>query len=287
MTHTSMGFIEEMIWIGSSIIGTFLLVKLSSYILKRAFHKAAQTMKMDPTNYTFLRNTINFTLVIIAAIILFNKIPELKRVGSAMLAGAAILTAAIGFAAQQTFSNIISGIFIIIFKPFRVGDYIVLTDGNQGAVDDITLRHTVLKNPENKSVIIPNATISSSTLVNANFADQPICAIFDIGIGYNENIDRAMECIREEALKHPLLIDKRTDDDKAKGIPQVVIRVTALGESSVNLRVWAWASSSGNAFVLKCDLLKSIKERFDQEKIEIPYPYQNILVKANENQSLS
>jgi small-conductance mechanosensitive channel len=282
MEHPSMGYLEEMIWIAGAIIGTFLLVKLSSYILKRAFHRAAQKMKMDPTNYIFLKNTINFFVVIVGVIFLFNKIPELKRVGSAMLAGAAILTAAIGFAAQQAVGNIISGIFIILFKPFRVGDSIALSDGNKGIIEDITLRHTVMRDPENKSIIIPNSTINSATIVNATFVDQPVCAFIEVGIGYNVNINRAIICMQEETMQHPLLIDHRTAEDKAQDKPQVIVRVMSLGDSSITLRAWAWAGNSGNAFVMKCDLLKAIKERFDQEGIEIPYPYRNVIVKKDE-----
>jgi small-conductance mechanosensitive channel len=88
--------------------------------------------------------------------------------------------------------------------------------------------------------------------------------------------------MREEAMQHPLLIDNRSIEDKAQDKPQVIVRVMSLGDSSITLRAWAWASNSGNAFVMKCDLLKAIKERFDQEEIEIPYPYRNVIVKKDE-----
>ena len=278
MGHGTMNWMEEAIWIGSAIVVTFFAVKLSSWMLKRGFQRAASKMKMDPTNYSFLKNTISFFVIVAGTLFLFNKIPELKRIGSAMLAGAAILTAAIGFAAQQPVANIISGIFIILFKPFRVGDMIILPDSNRGTVEDITLRHTIIRDPENRSIIVPNTTINSSTIINANFIDQQVCAFVEVGIGYSSDIDKAMQLMREEAMKHPLLIDYRTEAQIAAGEPQVIVRVLALGPSSIQLRVWAWSGTSGNAFVLKCDLLKSIKERFDKEGIEIPYPYQNVVI---------
>jgi len=278
MGHGTMNWMEEAIWIGGAIVVTFFAVKLSSWMLKRGFQRAASKMKMDPTNYSFLKNTISFFVIVAGTLFLFNKIPELKRIGSAMLAGAAILTAAIGFAAQQPVANIISGIFIILFKPFRVGDMIILPDSNRGTVEDITLRHTIIRDPENRSIIVPNTTINSSTIINANFIDQQVCAFVEVGIGYSSDIDKAMQLMREEAMKHPLLIDYRTEAQIAAGEPQVIVRVLALGASSVQLRAWAWAGTSGNAFVLKCDLLKSIKERFDKEGIEIPYPYQNVVI---------
>lgn len=278
MGHGTMNLMEEAIWIGGAIIITFFAVKASSWLLKRGFKRAATRMKMDPTNYSFLKNTINFFVVVIGALFLFNKIPELKAIGKTMLAGAAILTAAIGFAAQQSVANIISGIFIILFKPFRVGDTVILPDANRGVVEDITLRHTVIRDPENRSIIVPNTTINSSTIINSTFADQPVCAFVDVGINYSADIDKAMDLIREEAMKHPLLVDNRTKEQKAAEAPVVTVRVLDLGDFAIKLRAWVWASNTGNAFVMKCDLLKSVKERFAQEGVDIPYPTQSILL---------
>ncbi|MBP1639927.1 MAG: mechanosensitive ion channel protein MscS [Bacteroidetes bacterium] len=281
MGHGTMNLMEEAIWIGGAIIITFFAVKTSSWLLKRAFTRAATRMKMDPTNYSFLKNTINFFVVVAGVLFLFNKIPEFKRIGSAMLAGAAILTAAIGFAAQQSVANIISGIFIILFKPFRVGDTVILPDANRGVVEDITLRHTVIRDPENRSIIVPNTTINSSTIINSTFADQPVCAFIEVGISYAADIDRAMALMQDEVIKHPLLIDNRNNEQKEAEVSVVTVRVLELGDFAIKLRAWAWAANSGNAFVMKCDLLKAIKERFDKAEIEIPYPSQNVWIKRD------
>lgn len=274
-----MDWVEKIIWIVGGVIITFFAVKTSSWMLKRAFNRAATKMKMDPTNYSFLKNTINFFVVVAGVLILFNKIPELKRIGSAMFTGAAILTAAIGFAAQQPVANIISGIFIILFKPFRVGDMVVLPDLNKGIVSDITLRHTIIRDPENRSIIVPNTTINSSTIINSTFVDQPVCAFIEVGISYSSDIDKAIAIIQQEALLHPFLVDNRTEEQKESNEPLVVVRVIELGDFAIKLRAWAWAANSGNAFVLKCDLLKTLKDSFDKGGIEIPYPSQNILIK--------
>ena len=82
-------------------------------------------------------------------------------------------------------------------------------------------------------------------------------------------------------MKHPLLLDRRTEEEKKADVPEVVIRVVNLGDSAITLRAWAWAATAVNATVMKYDLLKSIKERFDKEGIEIPYPYYNQIVKTN------
>lgn len=103
----------------------------------------------------------------------------------------------------------------------------------------------------------------------------------EVGVSYTTDLGHAIDVMRDEIMKHSMLIDHRTDEEKANNVPQVVIRVINLGDSAITLRAWAWASTTGNAFAMKCDLLRAIKERFDVEKIEIPYPYYNqIIMKA-------
>ncbi|HSN09191.1 MAG TPA: hypothetical protein VLS85_09135, partial [Hanamia sp.] len=87
--------------------------------------------------------------------------------------------------------------------------------------------------------------------------------------------------MEEEISKHPLHIDNRTPEDLRNNVPEVISRVTALGNSSVILKAWAYSENAANGFTMYCDLLRSIKERFDEEKIEIPYNYQNIVLKNN------
>ena len=186
---------------------------------------------------------------------------------------------AVGFASQEALSNFVSGLFIVFGKPFRIGDSIMIDSVVNGTVAEITLRHTIIKSLDNRMIIIPNSKINSSTIVNSTIAEQDTCSFIDVGVSYDTNLDKAINVMRDEIMHHPLLIDRRTPEEKQGNTPQVVIRVIALGDSAITLKAWAWAANAGNAFVLKCDLLKSIKERFDKENIEIPYPYNNVIVK--------
>jgi small-conductance mechanosensitive channel len=190
------------------------------------------------------------------------------------------MAAAVGLAAQDALSNFIGGLFIVISKPFRVGDYIQVEGTVTGTVKEITLRHTVIVNNENRTILVPNGVINSKTIMNSTVLDSRTCAFIEINVSYNENLDRAMEVMREEVMRHPMLIDHRSEKDIEEGVPLVKTKVISLDDSSVKLRAWAWAATSANAFNMKCDLLKNIKERFDREGIEIPYPYFNqVLVK--------
>ena len=89
-------------------------------------------------------------------------------------------------------------------------------------------------------------------------------------------IDKAKKIMAEEVENHPLNIDVRSEEDIESGVPRVMVRVVMLGESSINLRAWAWASDPANAFVQECELLESIKKRFDKEGVVIPFPQRTI-----------
>ena len=108
---------------------------------------------------------------------------------------------------------------------------------------------------------------------------EKVCKYFEIGISYDSNIDKAMKIIQKEAEKHPEFLDIRTEEEKKEKKPAVPVRVVGFGDSSVNLKAWIWTQNPGAAFRLGCDLNKSIKEKFDKAKIEIPFPYRTIVYK--------
>ncbi len=266
-----------------AIILSLVLRKLLSVFIT----KYAKKLKTDPTNFSFIKNSVGFLIYTSAIIFIFYKIPYLKSIGTALFAGAGIIAIVVGFASQKAFSNIISGIFILIFKPFRISDIIEFKDGQKGVVEEITLRHTLIKDYENRRIIIPNSVISEETIINSNIQDERIRKHVEFSISYDSNIDHAIHIIRDEAQKHPLLIDNRSKEEIAKNEPCVIIRVISLSDFSVDLKAYIWSNGNDNAFILKCDLLKSIKQRFDKEGIEIPFPYRTIVYKKdleNDNQ---
>jgi small-conductance mechanosensitive channel len=168
-----------------------------------------------------------------------------------------------------------SGILIVIFKPFKLNDRITI-DGMTGSVEDINLRQFVLRDFENNRIVIPNSLVGSNALINFNHTDIRCCKPIEIGIGYGSDIDKALAIMVNEVLNHPLHVDGRTQDQRDKGIAVVIARVIDLGDSSVTLKVWPWAKDAIDGFILKCDLLKSIKQKFDAEGIEIPFPQRTI-----------
>lgn len=263
-------------------IGTIIATIIIAYIVRRFFDRlirlSTEEMKNDPTNYQFLNHSVSALIYIVGFSIAIYSVPQLKTLAQSLLAGAGILAVAVGFASQHAMSNIVSGLFIVIFKPFRVNDRLNVK-GLSGIVEDITLRHTIIRDFENKRILIPNAVISDEVIVNADFANESICKWIDIGISYDSDIDLAKKIIHDEAVNHPLHVDRRTAEQIEAGEPVVRVRVISLGEYAVNLRAWVWTKDSPDGFVLTCDLYESIKKRFDAEGIEIPFPYRTIVQK--------
>lgn len=256
-----------------------VLLWFINFLYKRSL-KQKPDKKIDETGRKFIFRVITTIVYVIGVASVLSLIPPLEKIGSSILASAGILAMAVGLASQEALSNFVSGIFIILAKPFRIGDFVELDSGVIGTIHEITLRHTVLKSSNNKLIIVPNSKINASIITNSTLGETATCAFIEVGVSYNENLDRCISVMREEIEKHPLLIDRRSKEEIESETPKVVIRVMQLGDSSITLRAWAWANTSGNAFVLEHDSLKAIKERFDKENIEIPYPYFNqILVK--------
>ena len=263
------------------LFGAVVLNKIIRFFLTRYFDNASRKLKVDPTQYHFFKNMVSFFVWGVALIGVASLIPELKQFALTIFAGAGILAAIVGFASQQAFSNIVSGIFIVIFKPFRVGDLIKIGDLSIGEVEDITLWHTIIVTLENRRIVIPNSVIGSETILNSSIGDQKVCMFVEIGISYDSDINLAMRLMQEEALKHPNCIDNRNPEQITAEEPQVVVRTIGFGDSSVNLRAYVWATDPVKGILMKFDLHKSIKERFDKEGVEIPFPYRTIVYKKD------
>lgn len=257
---------------------TFVIRRTIIVFIKRQSKK----MNVDPTNFSFIKNSISFIIFTAGLIAIFYITPSLNSISKALFAGAGVLAAIIGFASQKAFSNIISGIFILIFRPFRVTDVIEIGSFHKGIVEEITLRHTIIRNYENRRVIIPNSIISEETIVNSNIIEKKIKKFVEFDISYESDIDLAKKIIYEEAVNHPLIYDNRTEDEVKSDKPIVVIRVIRLGEYSITIRAYIWAGNNDDAFILNCDMNESVKKRFDKEGIVIPYPHRTIVHKSKE-----
>ncbi|HEA30701.1 MAG TPA: mechanosensitive ion channel family protein [Leeuwenhoekiella sp.] len=233
----------------------------------------------DTTSYKFLRYIAIFGVYFIGGLLILIAFESMRSFAATALGGAGVLAVVAGVASQEALSNLVGGLFIIAFKPFKLGDIIKVDESMVGTVTDITLRHTIIRNYENKMIVIPNSIINKEKLINYDLGERMCCQWIEIGISYDSDIDLAKHIMREECENHPNLIDNRSELDKYNNEKKVNVRVIALGDSAVTLRAWAWASNFGAAFQMKCDLYESIKKRFDKEGISIPFPHRTLVFK--------
>ncbi len=264
-------FISTAISILVILLATILIARIVDELLKkhipRIFEAGNMAKEFDQTSHALSRRLIVAAIYAIGFLMVILQIPFLNRVAIAMLAGAGVAGLAIGFAAQDSLSNVISGILLVIFKPIRIADYVDFK-GEYGHIEDLTLRHTVICTWDLRRIIVPNSLMSSDYIVNWSLGDPETIWPVDIGIGYTSDIDKARSIIVEETKKHPHVLKDR----------EINVRLTELGDFAVNLRLTFHVPNRGLAFDTGCDIRESIKKRFDAEGIEIPYPYRNIIL---------
>ena len=258
-----------------AILGAAWLVERLIYlILRRGYARGKAKGRNEFTQYRFLRNAVRTVVVISAFFAIVYAVPSLRSFAFTLFAGAGILVAILGFAAQKAFSDIISGIFIVAFKPFRVGD--VIQAGSQGffgMVEDINLRHTTLVTFENRRVVIPNSILSEERIVNSSIRDEATCQYVEIPIAIDADIDLARKIIQEEAMAHDHQIDRRTPEEKKAGEPEVHVRVVEVSNGFILMRAYVWAMDPVLARMMKYDLQERILKRFASIHLPIAVPF--------------
>lgn len=253
------------------IFFAILIDRTLRYLTGRYLQASARRMNTDQTRFVFLKHVVSAVIYILAIIAIASTLPRFKTFAVSLFASAGILAAIIGFASQAAFSNIISGIFMVISRPFKVGDRISLLPNITGVVEDITLRHTVIRSPENRRVVIPNSRISSEIIVNADLYDEKVCEFMDFSVSLSSDIEAAMRIIQEEAEKHPYCIDCRNQHELSGNEPPVQVRLTGFGPGHAKLRGSAWAANASAASKMRHEVNLAVKKRFDNEGIVLHY----------------
>lgn len=284
--EVAMRNIEIILYLGFVLVLTIVGASIVESLFSRAIKKTTASGG-DPTSYKFLRYLSVFAVYFFGVILATLAFPLLKGIAQTAIGGAGVLAIVIGVASQEALANLVGGVFIISFKPFRVGDVIKITDTLVGTVTDITLRHTIIRNYQNKMIVIPNAIINKEKVTNYDLEEKKICQWIEIGISYDSDMDLAKKIMKEECEAHPNIFDNRTNQDIRNGVPLVVVRVTNLGDSAVTIRAWTWAWDFPSAFIMKCELYESIKKRFDAEGVEIPFPHRTLVLKKNQLNQLT
>jgi len=271
------------IFIFMIIVATIFFARLSDRLLQGYFKKASLKLRVDPTGYRLLRHLVVAVIYIVGLIVVISSVPQLRTLSVALFAGAGFAGIVIGFAAQSTLANIVSGISLAVFHPFRVGD-IVTIHNEYGTISDLTLRHTVVVTWDNRRLIIPNSIINEEAIINWSIEDPTVIWPVNIGISYDSDIDLARSIMEESARGHPNVMDhyevSRIHPEVTEG-SEIKVLLTELGDFALNLRLMFWVRDRSLAYFTGCELIESIKKRFDKEGVEIPYPYRTILYKKD------
>ena len=256
--------------LGIRILTALLILLIGLQIAKwvrSIVKKVMSKSQIDVTISTFVSNLsyIGFiSFVVIAA---------LTRLGVATASFVAVIGAAglaIGLALQGSLSNLASGVLIILFRPFKIGDFIA-AGGVLGSVQEISFFTTTLNTPDNSRVIVPNSKIYGDTITNYSANDTRRVEIV-AGIGYEDDIDKAKSVLQDIVRQ----------DERILAEPEPTYQVTELGDSSVNFTVRVWVERT-NFWAVYCDLTEQVKKRFDAAGISIPYPQQDIYLHSVEN----
>ena len=218
--------------------------------------RSSATAKIDPGAKTFLHSFVAIAAKIVLCIVAAGMIGIPMTSVVAVLASAGL---AIGLALQGALGNLAGGLMILLFRPFRLGDYID-THADAGTVKEITVFYTVLTTPDNRTITLPNGTLTNTTIINYSAMDTRRVDL-TFGVSYASDVDAVKRILLDTANAHPLVKDQ----------PAPFARLLEHGDSALKfvLRVWC---SSKDYWDVSFDLLEQVKAAFDKNGIEIPFP---------------
>lgn len=248
---------------GPSVIKAVLIFVIGRIVIGFIIGIIRRVMDKSNIDQTLTKFILSLTKILLLTVII---IAALEALGVETTSFIAILGAAglaIGLALQGSLSNFSAGVMLIIFRPFKVGDY-VEAGGTSGVIEEIRIFNTVMRSPDNKEIIVPNSPIINSNITNYSAKEtRRIDLVF--GIGYDDDIKKTKQLL-EQLVKA---------DDRILPDPAPVVAVGELADSSVNFIVRPWVKTA-DYWAVFWDLTEKVKLTFDQEGISIPYPQQDV-----------
>ena len=213
-------------------------------------------VKMDETMQLMIRRLVSATIYLIGLMLVILQIPQLHSLATALLAGAGIAGLAIGYASKDSLSNFTSGIFIAIFQPFRVGDFVDFR-ADYGQVEDLTLRHTVIRTSDNRRIIVPNSIMSTEPIINWSIREPEIVWMVDFDLEKAGDIDRARKIIVDKASSNPMVLKDRPID----------VLLISSRYSELTLRLEVTIPGRNKAKVISSDIREAVKKEFEVQGI--------------------
>ncbi len=250
----------------SIVIGIAILILLR-YFLKKIVKKS------DKIHRRFLGKLFNLIVIVTVLIYILEVVNPSLDIRSTFLKGSALVVAIVGFAAQPAISDLISGFLISINKPFEIGDRIIADGIEPGIVEDITLRHTVIRIYDGLRIVIPNSVLNTKTVVNTSKGDERGIHL-TFSVSYDTDIHTAMEAIRDCVAASPYTLPVETNGIMEDSGPVYFLKY---GASALILETTIWIRKASNSYVAVSDINTRVNEMFKQLGIEIPYDYINVV----------
>ncbi len=244
----------------ATALAVFLIGKFLVRLVVSAISKVMQKQAVDKTLETFICNLVRISLMVVVVIAAIGAL-GIQTTSFIAIFGAAGL--AVGLALQGSLSNFASGVLIVLFRPYRVGDFIEAA-GIAGSVEQVQILTTILKTGDNKQIIVPNSQIMDSIITNYSANDTRRVDMV-VGVSYDDDLDKVRKTIE----------DLIAAEDRILAEPAPTIAVSALADSSVNFVVRPWVNSADYWGVM-FDMTEAIKKRFDAEGISFPFPQQDV-----------
>lgn len=238
----------------------FYLGRMVARFVNRGMHSLMQKQQVDKILESFVCNLVYWTLM---AFVIIAAIGRLGVQTTSLIAVLGAAGLAVGLALQGSLANFAAGVLIVLFRPYRVGDFVEAA-GISGIVVQVQILTTMLRTGDNKMIIVPNGQIMGSIITNYS-SNETRRVDLSIGIGYDDDIDKARQTIKA-------VIDK---DERVLDDPECLIAVAELADSSVNFTVRPWVKTE-DYWGVKFDLTEAIKKQFDKDGISIPYPQQDV-----------
>lgn len=241
-------------------IAIFYIGRMIASIVIQGAGRVMTRTNLDPILTSFLLTVLNAALL---ALIIVASLSQLGLDTTSLVALLGAAGLAIGLALKDSLSHFAAGVMLILFRPFRVGDYVEV-DGVAGSVDRITIFSTRLKTPDNRVVTVPNGNVFGNTMVN--YSEETTRRIdLIIGIAYGSDLLKAKQILIDMVENHPLILQD----------PAWRVAVSDLADSSVNFVVRPWVKSE-DYWTVRFELIEAIKLKFDEEGIEIPFPQMTV-----------
>lgn len=246
--------------LGGRILAALIIFIIGKFLINWAnklFATMLQKRHVDASIQSFLKSIVNITLLVMLFLVVIGKLGIELTSFAALLASVGV---AVGMALSGNLSNFAGGVIILVFRPYKVGDYIEASTGASGTVTDIQIFHTVLTTPDNKVIFAPNGAMSGAVVTNYSRKDTRRLD-FTFGVEYGTDFNQAKAIILE-------IINK---DNRIMKDPAPFIELGALADSSVNITVRVWVNAS-DYWAVNFDMNKNVYATFNEKSISFPFP---------------